>query len=397
MSIPFNSDVDINGDLFVTGRIDSTSLGVDGPASVGNLDVFGDLSATGHITIGDAKNIILNTSNGTKIGTATNQKLGFFNSTPVVQPGATTDLGTVLSNLGLRVAGTAYPISTTGDTALSGNFDLIRDWGSVAPTNLIATFTSYNDGGRVVIRRAKGSLASPTQLLADDSLGNFNFRGYHSGGAFATGGTAAITAIAEEDFTSSAQGTRLVFNTAAIGGTTAPEKMRLSGSGRLIIGSATEPNALLEVNGSSNIIQTIIQGHSTQTANLTEWQNSSGTVLLRVQPDGDLEFTANNIVTDTTTGTKIGTATNQKLGFYNSTPIVQPSAYTQTYSTASKTITQTTMTDPATYGAGANGYSTAAMAQAIHAEVIALRANMIVTQNVLNQVIDDLQALGLLS
>jgi hypothetical protein len=35
------------------------------------------------------------------------------------------------------------------------------------------------------------------------------------------------------------------------------------------------------------------------------------------------------------------------------------------------------------------------MAQAIHAEVIALKANMVTTQNVLNGVIDDLQALGL--
>ena len=84
-----------------------------------------------------------------------------------------------------------------------------------------------------------------------------------------------------------------------------------------------------------------------------------------------------------------------KLGFFGATAIVKGTAFTQTYSTAAHTITQTTMTDPAAYGAGANGYSTAAQASAIHAEVIALRANMIVTQNVLNGLIDDLQALGL--
>jgi hypothetical protein len=32
------------------------------------------------------------------------------------------------------------------------------------------------------------------------------------------------------------------------------------------------------------------------------------------------------IVTDTTTGTKIGTATTQKLGFFNATPVVQQAA-----------------------------------------------------------------------
>lgn len=118
---------------------------------------------------------------------------------------------------------------------------------------------------------------------------------------------------------------------------------------------------------------------------------------VQLSSGNNISLIAGNITTDTTTGTKIGTATTQKLGFWNSTPIVKPSAFTQTYSTTAKTITQTTMTDPAAYVTGANGYSTTAMAQAIHAEVIALRANMIVTQNVLNAVIDDLQSMGLLA
>ncbi len=42
----------------------------------------------------------------------------------------------------------------------------------------------------------------------------------------------------------------------------------------------------------------------------------------------NLTLLAGNITTDTTTGTKIGTATNQKIAFFNSTPIVQPTALT---------------------------------------------------------------------
>ncbi len=68
----------------------------------------------------NAVNLLTDTTTGMKIGTATNQKIAFFNSTPIVQPGATTDLGTVLSNLGLRAAGTAYPITTSGTATLSG-------------------------------------------------------------------------------------------------------------------------------------------------------------------------------------------------------------------------------------------------------------------------------------
>jgi len=47
----------------------------------------------------------------------------------------------------------------------------------------------------------------------------------------------------------------------------------------------------------------------------------------RVQIITDLKITnANNILFDTTTGTKIGTATSQKIGFWNATPVVQQSA-----------------------------------------------------------------------
>jgi len=44
------------------------------------------------LTLADAVNIAVNTTTGTKIGTATTQKLGFYNATPVVQPAAIPDL-----------------------------------------------------------------------------------------------------------------------------------------------------------------------------------------------------------------------------------------------------------------------------------------------------------------
>lgn len=75
---------------------------------------------------------------------------------------------------------------------------------------------------------------------------------------------------------------------------------------------------------SSDAIAIRIQGDAAQTANLQTWENSGGTIMLSVQADGDLEFDdGTDIVFDTTTGTKIGTATNQKLGFFNATPVVQ--------------------------------------------------------------------------
>ena len=49
-----------------------------------------DLDKDGNLILADPANIVLGTSTGTKIGTSTSQKLGFFNKTPVVQPGSYT-------------------------------------------------------------------------------------------------------------------------------------------------------------------------------------------------------------------------------------------------------------------------------------------------------------------
>lgn len=75
----------------------------------------------GTITISDAKDIAVGSTTGTKIGTATSQKLGFFNRTPVIQPattgetvGFTTGAGTAVkddSTFTGNVGATAYRLS----------------------------------------------------------------------------------------------------------------------------------------------------------------------------------------------------------------------------------------------------------------------------------------------
>jgi len=63
------------------------------------------------ITIGDAVNVVLNTSTGTKIGTATSQKLAFFNSTPVVQQSAIANITTTASSGTLPTANGSITIA----------------------------------------------------------------------------------------------------------------------------------------------------------------------------------------------------------------------------------------------------------------------------------------------
>lgn len=66
-----------------------------------------NFSSAGVVEVVDAVNISTGTTTGTKIGTATTQKLGFFNKTPVVQPAAVanaTDAASVITQLNALLA-----------------------------------------------------------------------------------------------------------------------------------------------------------------------------------------------------------------------------------------------------------------------------------------------------
>lgn len=88
--------------------------------SSGGLQINGEASVTIYVAGGgtqkiafqastmtfiDAYNLAVGSTTGTKIGTATTQKLGFWNTTPVVQPANTVAIDTLLATIGLRAAG----------------------------------------------------------------------------------------------------------------------------------------------------------------------------------------------------------------------------------------------------------------------------------------------------
>ena len=112
---------------------------------------------------------------------------------------------------------------------------------------------------------------------------------------------------------------------------------------------------------------------------------------------GNITFTG-TIVTDTTTGLRIGGSGTQKLGFFGVTPVVRPSAFTQTYSTASKTHANVTQLAAPAGGTGtaAGGWSTAANRDLAITSINAARNDIANIKQVLNALIDDLQAEGLI-
>ena len=115
-----------------------------------------------------------------------------------------------------------------------------------------------------------------------------------------------------------------------------------------------------------------------------------------------------NIVLGTTTGTKIGTSTTQKLGFFNSAPVVKGTAFTQTYNTASHTVAALTGIG-VTNSSGGSG-STVSDAGIVYSQsqtninnfaladqLNKLTADHAVLIKAFTALVDDLQALGLIS
>lgn len=119
-------------------------------------------------SISDGQDIVLGTTNGTRFGTSTSQKIGFFGTTAVVQQAAATDLGTTLSNLGLRASGATYGISTTGTVAASGAF-------RSAPTTRTGNVTLTTTSPFTELGDATSGAITITLPAANSSNGQFFF------------------------------------------------------------------------------------------------------------------------------------------------------------------------------------------------------------------------------
>jgi hypothetical protein len=94
---------------------------------------------------------------------------------------------------------------------------------------------------------------------------------------------------------------------------------------------------------------------------------------------------------------KLRTHASSRVGFFGVTPVVRQSAYTQTYATASKThpaVTSVAVATTAATNSSPYGYAQA-QADAIPVAINANRADILALKQVVNALIDDLQAYGL--
>ena len=86
------------------------------------LNLTGGALGCGTITLADAANIAAGTTTGTQIGTATTQKLGFWGTTPVVQPSGANQAA--ITNTAIGTAdGALVSIGTTYSSTVANNIN----------------------------------------------------------------------------------------------------------------------------------------------------------------------------------------------------------------------------------------------------------------------------------
>ncbi len=146
-TLTFDSTVNLtdSGTIDLNGWI--TSIPASGTFAIqeaANIFSGGVTLTTAALTITDV-NIVLSTSTGTKIGTATTQKLAFFNSTPIVKP--TGDVITGLQNLGLIGTATISATALTGIVPSANGGTGVNNAGTI--TN--ASNTTITGGGIVAL------------------------------------------------------------------------------------------------------------------------------------------------------------------------------------------------------------------------------------------------------
>jgi len=164
----------------IAGQVQNSGVLIDDNSNI----VMPDIPTGGNISTG--------ATNGTMLG-LTGDKIGFFGTTPVVKPIATVDLITGLSNIGLRTAGTAVPISTSGTSVFSGALTMS---GNRRYTPGLITASVTLSSTDTTDRRVTASTAAINITLPATTTAGLTFRFYRTD---ATAQVVTITGVINGD------------------------------------------------------------------------------------------------------------------------------------------------------------------------------------------------------
>ncbi len=311
-------DLTVEGDLTIEGTtttIETTTLLVeDKNIEMGVVDTPSDTSADGGgVTLKGATDKTINWINATDAWTSSEHielasgKEFYIDGNSVLNA---TTLGSSVVNSSLTSVGTIATGTWEGDAIYAAYLD-----STVVTTNDTETVTSAmlangtivdaNISSNAEIAVSKLQDGAARQLLQTDAAGT----GVEWTSSIFLPGTLSVGASISQ-FSSQA---------------TIKDDLEIQGTApqlRFYESDNTDQNPWLRIANGSLIFELRTDSGTLQTGLAT--LNSTG-LGLGVSPSSLVHLAdAGDITVGTTTGTKIGTATSQKIGFYNATPVVQP-------------------------------------------------------------------------
>lgn len=272
--------------------LSGTGSVVGGSLSITNSGVTSVTAGTGISLSGSTGAVTITATGGSgsgNVATSSPETLGFLSKWTSTSATPATLANSLVYDTGTRIGiATTTPLSTL---AVGGNMSIGTDYNIAAPTNglivegntglgiMNPTFQLQvvRDGGaaNIVMQsygsvspilgsyRARGSLASPTAVLADDALGGFGTIGYDGSGF--SGFSANVKGRAAENWTTSAHGTYITFENVAVGSLTNAERVRYTPGGGIGVGSTT-PWGYVGVNPTAGLFSnSFVVGSSTAT------------------------------------------------------------------------------------------------------------------------------------
>jgi len=331
--LKFIDNADANYYLDPSGAI---SLVVDGTVGIGTtepaylLDVYTNTAAEEGIgiknansgggatlvlrtnAIGTVMGLIANGSAYTTYGGANSLNIYQGNNAPIafLTNGNSTPR-MVISGAGLVGIGTTgplFPLHVIG----TGGAVVMPEIYSGADGTALAWFP-------VSTRAARGTLALPSALQANDVIFGMGARGY-TGSAFTTGAKVAVVGYAAETWSSTANGTYITFNTTDKTTTTLDERIRITDAGLVGIGT-TGPGAKLTVqtSGTTDILNLFETGGTEvftvlESGSVGIGTTSPATILNIVKDqDADTSLVVDNASTGTAAFSQLG-LDNQRSG-----------------------------------------------------------------------------------
>src|SRR5581483_3880787 len=207
-------------------------------------------------TLGGAPEFVIGSSTKTDLIVDSNGALGLGTTSPNIY----------FTGAGSTSAGGNPGILLQGDVNNSRSLEIHNNYATG-----IDVFSHSNTtfrGPTISLYHSGGTINNPTTVQNGFQLGYLNFGGY-DGASYGSSG-ATIQATADENWTTSAHGTRIDFQIARIGMTAVVEPLLIASSARIGVGGAagtSTPWGLLSVNPSAlgSGVPEFVVGSSTKT------------------------------------------------------------------------------------------------------------------------------------